>query len=125
MEGKGFGFNRNNGGLDSSVGEGLVYKPYMEKFVRIDLAGGIGATGVLRAVDRYGHGGHALHLNPYIYFEPNNNPRAVNEDMMLLSTNSPSSISHLPYSIEEYVSKLTEENSLRRKNLRGKKGKNS
>lgn len=119
MDENGFGFGRDtsNNRIENSVSEGIVYKPYLGKLVRIDVAGGIGGTGVLDAVDRYGREGHALYLSPFIFYDPNHTPRKINDTMMVLSVHSNASVLPIPDSIEDYLSKISEENVLRRKKL--------
>jgi len=81
--------------------EETPYDAYLGKFVRLDVAGGIGGSGVLLDSKRLEHG-YAFSLNPAIFYE-NQIPQIINEPVLITSNGSPVSFYPVPKSIENFV----------------------
>jgi len=78
-----------------------IYDGYKGKAVRIDVAGDIGGTGILKGCDPYG-AGHIFYLSPHIFFI--NGVLEVSGDEAMINTNgNPVSIYPLGRTLERYV----------------------
>lgn len=81
--------------------ETTPYDSYIGKFVRLDVSGGIGATGVLYESSRLEHG-YAFSLSPSV-FQSDESLSIINEPVLVTSNGSPISFCPIPRSIEDFV----------------------
>ena len=92
------GFNAQN---DKPEREETPYDFYLEKFVRVDVAGGIGGTGVLTESKRLEHG-YIFSLNPAVLYEKLI-PTIIKDPVLINSNGNPVSFYPMPKSIEDFV----------------------
>ncbi len=79
-----------------------IYHDYIGKSVRVDVSGGVGATGVIKECVPHDRG-HIFYLSPYVFYL-NGMPNIVSNEEVLINTNgSPVSIYPLGKSLESFV----------------------
>jgi len=84
-----------------------IYHDYIEKPVRIDVAGGIGGTGVMKSCNPHNYG-HLIYLSPYIFYL-NNIPNIISKEEVIINTNgNPVSIYPLGKSLKDFVEETKE-----------------
>ncbi len=84
-----------------------IYHDYIEKPVRVDVAGGIGGTGIMKTCNPHNNG-HLIYLSPFV-FHANDNPRIIFDKEVLINTNgNPVSIYPLGKSLEKFVEETKE-----------------
>ena len=82
-----------------------IYDGYIGKPVRIDVAGGIGGTGILSESNPH-QGGHLLNLRPYIFTIKNDLWIISSEKVMINTSGSPVSVFPLGQTLEDFVKNL-------------------
>ena len=96
-----FGFNRDKNPHET------IYHDYIGKSVRIDVAGGVGGTGVIKSCNPHNYG-HLIHLSPYVFYA-NNIPRIISDEEVMINTNgNPVSIYPIGKSLDDFVKETKE-----------------
>ncbi|MFA5061312.1 MAG: hypothetical protein WC494_03285 [Candidatus Pacearchaeota archaeon] len=92
-----FGFSSGNVNIHDTI-----YSVHLGKPVRVDVSGGIGGTGILKACDSRFPNSYVIHLYPYVaHF--NGSPEVIQGTHIIDTSGSPSSVSSLEMSLEDFV----------------------